>query len=89
MNGEMAGAGEFAVVRCRACGREVLTYPDPLPDEPDLRRCAHCDERASGALRWIGVADLAALGYVLDSGEDSQSGCTSCGTGGCGTRRES
>lgn len=89
MSGPPRGIEDFAVVRCRPCGRDVLTYPDPQREEPQLRRCAHCDERASGELRWVGVAELAALGYVLDSGEDAESGCTSCGTGGCGVRRES
>ncbi len=77
---------DFAVVRCRECAREVVTYPDPSPDDPDVRRCVHCDERASGPLRWLGVADLDALGYVVDSGEDAGSECTSCGTGGCGVK---
>lgn len=89
MSGALHAPEDFAIVRCRECERDVLTYPDPRPDEPALRRCAHCDERASGELRWVGVADLAALGYVLDSGEDPEKGCTSCGSGGCGTRRES
>lgn len=79
-------AEDFAVVRCRECARDVVTYPDPSDDAPDTRRCVHCDERASGPLRWLGVADLDALGYVVDSGEDAESGCTSCGTGGCGVK---
>lgn len=76
-------AGDFAVGHCGECRREVLTYSgDARPGEDAVRRCLHCDERLVGELRWIDVADLASLGYQIDSGEDeAQGGCTSCASG--------
>ena len=87
MRGASAETGDFAVGRCPECDRDVLTYPDG--DDPvagERRRCIHCDERLHGALRWIDAADLDALGYVVDSGEERSSGCTSCASGDCGVK---
>jgi hypothetical protein len=85
--GASIDTGDFAVGRCSECRRDVLTYPDGEdPVAGETRRCLHCDERLHGALRWIDVADLEALGYVVDSGEERSSGCTSCANGGCAVR---
>ena len=74
--------GDFALGRCRECRREVLTYPDDDRSAASgVRRCLHCDERLAGELRWVDVADLEALGYVVDSGEDPGAGCATCATG--------
>ena len=69
--------GDFAVGRCPECRRDVLSYPD----DETTRRCLHCDERLTGELRSVDVADLERLGYEIDSGEDAAGGCTSCATG--------
>ena len=75
-------AGDFAAGRCAECRREVLTYPDEAPAGAEgVRRCLHCDTRVAGELRWIDVADLGALGYVVDSGEDAAGGCATCANG--------
>ena len=74
--------GDFAAGRCSECRREVLTYPDEgSPGAECVRRCLHCDTRVAGELRWIDVADLGALGYVVDSGEDAGGGCATCANG--------
>lgn len=75
-------AGDFAVGRCTECRREVLTYPDEVrPGEECVRRCLHCDVRVAGELRWIDMADLGAVGYAVDSGEDAGGGCATCASG--------
>ncbi len=75
-------AGDFALGRCPECRREVLTYPDDDgPGAGGVRRCLHCGEGLTGELRWVDVADLEVLGYVVDSGEDAGSGCATCATG--------
>jgi hypothetical protein len=75
-------AGDFAAGRCPECRREVLTYSDGGgPGAESVRRCLHCDTRVVGELRWIDVADLEALGYVVDSGEDTGGGCATCANG--------
>lgn len=80
-------AGDFAVGSCRECRRDVLTYPDADPRSgSEARRCIHCDERLTGELRWIDVADLTALGYVIDSGREDAGGCASCAGGGCAAK---
>jgi len=74
--------GDFAAGRCTECRREVLTYPDEgRPGAESVRRCLHCDARVAGELRWVDVADLGALGYVVDSGEDTGGGCATCANG--------
>jgi hypothetical protein len=85
-------AGDFATTHCVECRRQVLTYPDGgHPTENRARRCLHCDTLAAGELRWVDVSDLAALGYGVDSGEDSGGGCkacaNSCAIGTVGGRR--
>ncbi|HSD10001.1 MAG TPA: hypothetical protein VLF14_03400 [Candidatus Binatia bacterium] len=74
-------AGDFATGHCTECRREVLTYPDERPGEEGVRRCLHCDMHLAGELRWIDVADLGALGYAVDSGEDAAGGCATCANG--------
>ena len=74
-------AGDFALGRCPECRREVLTYPDADGGSPGVRRCLHCDERLAGELRWVDVGDLENLGYVIDSGEVTSGGCSTCATG--------
>lgn len=84
---EFLEAGDFAVGCCRECRREVLAYPDGDPGRgAEARRCIHCDERLTGELRWIDVADLAALGYEIDSGPNGGAGCASCSSGGCAVK---
>jgi len=73
---------EFAVGRCAYCGRDTLAVPDLDPEE--IWRCAHCDEHLR-EVRTVDERALEALGYELSSGEEpSSSGCTSCGSDGCG-----
>ncbi len=75
-------AGDFALGHCPECRREVVTYPDDDgPNIAGIRRCLHCDERLTGELRWVDVGDLGVLGYVVDSGEDAETGCATCATG--------
>ena len=82
----IAASGDFAAARCKLCEREVITYPVGDPTSPEARRCIHCDGRVGGDIRWIDAADLAALGYDVDSGEDA-AGCATCTSGGgCATR---
>jgi hypothetical protein len=82
----VADEGDFAVGRCAFCERDVLTYPDGDPSAPGARRCIHCDDRVRGSLRWIDAADLEALGYGVDSGEDP-AGCETCANGSCARGR--
>ena len=83
---QSAPIGDFAAGRCRFCEREVVTYPVGDPSSPEARRCIHCDEKIAGELRWIDAADLAGLGYDVDSGEAAAAGCATCTSGGgCAT----
>lgn len=75
---------ELSVGWCGFCERDVLAVPDP--DDPGLRRCAHCDERLR-TLRPIAESELESLGYEFFSGDAPTSGCTSCASGGCGIPR--
>ena len=77
-------AGDFAVGRCSVCRRQVLTYPDGA-QQSTVRRCLHCDQAVGGELRWVDVADLETLGYVLTS-DGSGGGCVSCSAAGCATK---
>lgn len=71
---------EFVVGRCAYCARETLA----VPDLDGAWRCAHCDERVP-ALRTVDERTLEALGYEFSAGEEpTSSGCTSCGSDGCG-----
>ncbi|MBI2962558.1 MAG: hypothetical protein HYY35_02295 [Deltaproteobacteria bacterium] len=82
--GARVEAGDFAVGRCPDCRREVLTYADEdRRDGGEARRCVHCDGPLNGEPRWIDAADLAALGYEVDSGRGEGGGCTACSSGGC------
>lgn len=73
---------EFVVGRCAFCARETLAVADV--DGEDTWRCAHCDERLV-ELRTVDERTVEGLGYEFSSGQEpAASGCTSCGSDGCG-----
>lgn len=75
--------GPIPVGFCPRCAREVLGVLAPGPAD-DVRACAHCDTSlAPDSLRWIGEADLDAVGYAAYP-EEGGCGRSACAGGRCG-----
>jgi hypothetical protein len=73
---------DFPVGYCARCARDVLTHVHLDADGDDQRLCLHCDATMDPEeLRWIGEAELLAIGYA----PVPQGGCgrPDCGQGRC------
>src|SRR5271166_2457682 len=85
----------FPTAHCPACGKTVLTYisishtstihVSTADDEPESRRCVHCDGNVEQRLEWIGAADLEDLGYYFGAPPEKAAGGCGSGGGGCGS----
>lgn len=80
------GEGPIPVGHCARCGREVLAVLAFDASGLEGRACLHCDAALDpDALRWLGEADLDAVGYGAYP-EAKACGSGGCGAGGCGRR---
>jgi len=76
---------EFTLGFCAICDRDVLTYVDLDPADPEQRRCVHCDEPVRRGVRPAQGGELPAHGYGLL--ETQGCGSPTCGGGQCGRRQ--